>query len=136
MGKGLMQGTQSQLNFVPEKHTDFIFTMFAEEMGFVGCAVLLALYLALIWSIGLIAIRSRNVFGRLLCAGVAIALFVHVFVNIAMVMGVAPVVGVPLPLMSYGGTSLISTLFGFGLAMSAHASRKTLFDRRNLGWLV
>jgi rod shape determining protein RodA len=134
-GKGLLQGTQSQLDFVPEKQTDFIFTMFAEEMGFVGCIVLMVLYLLLIWSLMLIALRSRSVFGRLVASGVAISLFVHVFVNIAMVMGVAPVVGVPLPLVSYGGSSLFTTLFGLGLALSVHRDRDVLIDRKNIGWL-
>jgi rod shape determining protein RodA len=135
-GKGLLQGTQSQLDFVPEKQTDFIFTMFAEEMGFVGCIILMVLFLLLIWSLMLIALRCRSVFGRLLAGGVALSLFVHVFVNIAMVMGVAPVVGVPLPLVSYGGTSMVATLFGIGLALSAHRDRELLIDRKNIGWLV
>jgi rod shape determining protein RodA len=135
-GKGLLQGTQSQLDFVPEKQTDFIFTMFAEEMGFVGCIILMTLYLLLIWSLLLIALRSRSVFGRLVASGVALSLFVHIFVNIAMVMGVAPVVGVPLPLVSYGGSSLFTVLFGLGLALSAHRDRHVVFDRKNIGWFL
>ena len=116
-GKGFLQGTQTHLNFVPEKHTDFAFALWAEETGFVGSAILIALFLALIWCLMLMAWRSRSVFARLTIAGVATLLFLHVFVNIAMVVGVAPVVGVPLPLVSYGGTSLFSLMFGLGLAM-------------------
>jgi rod shape determining protein RodA len=122
-GKGFLQGTQSSLNFLPEKHTDFIFTAFGEEMGFVGCALLLALYaVLLIWLFGM-ALRCQNQFSRLVIAGVAMTLFVSVVVNVGMVMGVLPVVGVPLPLMSYGGTAMLTTLASLGLAMAAYANR-------------
>ena len=116
-GKGFLQGTQTQLDFVPEKHTDFVFALWAEETGFIGATILIGLFLVLVWCLILLALRSRSVFGRLLIAGVATSLFLHVFVNISMVVGLAPVVGVPLPLISYGGTSLFSLLAGLGLAL-------------------
>jgi rod shape determining protein RodA len=119
VGRGLLHGTQTQLDFVPEKHTDFVFALWAEETGFIGSALLIALFLALVWCLMALALRCRAVFARLVIAGVAISLFLHVFVNIAMVAGSAPVVGVPLPLISYGGTSLFSLMFGLGLAISA-----------------
>lgn len=132
-GKGFMQGTQSQLNFLPEKHTDFIFTMFAEEMGFVGSVSLLAVYLLVLVSIVYMALRVRSTFGRLVTAGVGITLFVYVFINVAMVMGLVPVVGVPLPLVSYGGTSMLTLMFGFGLVLNAHVHRKIQFRRHEIG---
>ena len=116
-GKGFLQGTQTQLDFVPEKHTDFIFALWAEETGFFGSMVLILLFLALVWCLILLALQAKTVFARLLIAGVATSLFLHVFVNIAMVVGLAPVVGVPLPLISYGGTSLFSLLIGLGLSL-------------------
>lgn len=122
-GKGFMQSTQSAMNALPEKHTDFIFSIFGEEMGFVGTAAVVVLYAAtLIVLIGM-ALRCHSQFGRLTIAGVAVTLFISVFVNIAMVIGVVPVVGVPLPFISYGGTSMISGLIGFGLAMCAFVNR-------------
>lgn len=134
-GKGLLKGTQGQLDFVPETHTDFIFTIFAEEMGFIGCMVLLALYVILLLVLVWMALRTSSVFGRLLIGGIGVSLFIHVFVNIAMVMGVAPVVGVPLPLVSYGGTSLFATMCGAGLALSAFAHRDDPISRKDTGWL-
>jgi rod shape determining protein RodA len=129
-GKGFLQGTQSHLNFLPEKQTDFIFTMLAEEFGIVGGLVLLALYtLLLVYGVA-IALRSRNQFGRLLAMGVTVTFFLYVFVNIAMVMGLIPVVGVPLPLISYGGTAMLSILFGFGLVMSVYIHRDVRLGRR------
>ncbi len=122
-GRGFLGGTQSQLNFLPEKHTDFIFTMFAEETGFVGALALMALYAALIVCLVLIALRARTTLGRLLAGGMAVVIGLHVSVNMAMVIGLAPVVGVPLPLVSYGGTSLLTLMFGLGLALSAHVHR-------------
>ncbi len=136
MGKGFMQGTQSHLNFLPEKHTDFIFTMFAEETGYVGGVILLFLYLLVLLSITYMAIRCRSPFGRLLAGGVGITLFVYVFINVAMVMGLVPVVGVPLPLVSYGGTSLLTTMLGFGLVLNAQVHRRAEFRRADVGWLV
>ncbi len=133
MGKGYLKGTQSQLDFLPEKHTDFIFTMFAEEMGFVGSLGLLALYLLVLMSIVYMALRCRTQFARLVAAGVGITMFVYVFINVAMVMGLVPVVGVPLPLVSYGGTSMITLMFGFGLVLNAHLHRRTRFRPHEVG---
>lgn len=135
MGKGYMQGTQSQLNFLPEKHTDFIFTMFAEEMGFIGSLSLLVVYLLVLLAIVYMALRCRSQFGRLVAAGIGITTFVYVFINVAMVMGLVPVVGVPLPLVSYGGTSMLSLMLGFGLVLNAHVHRKTRFRPHEIGIL-
>lgn len=122
-GKGWLSGTQSQLNFLPEKQTDFIFTLWAEEWGMVGALGLLALNL-LIVAYGLaIAMRCRHQFGRLLAAGITINFFLYVFVNVAMNMGLIPVGGVPLPLVSHGGSSMLTVMLGFGLLMSVHVHR-------------
>lgn len=118
-GKGFMQGTQAHLNFLPEKQTDFIFTMFCEEWGMVGAIVLLILYGLLIGYCFSVALRSRSTFASLLTLGLTMIFFFYIFINIAMVMGLAPVVGVPLPLMSYGGTSMLTVLLSFGLIFSA-----------------
>jgi rod shape determining protein RodA len=129
-GKGFLQGTQSHLSFLPEKQTDFIFTMFAEEFGLVGGLVLLGLY-TLIFAYGFaIALRSRSHFGRLLALGVTINFFLYVFINTAMVMGLIPVVGVPLPLVSYGGTAMLTVMFGFGLVISTYIHRDVHINRR------
>ena len=129
-GKGYLQGTQSHLNFLPEKHTDFIFTMFAEEFGMAGGCVLLALY-ALVVAYGFaIGLRSRNHFGRMLALGVTLNFFLYVFINTAMVMGLIPVVGVPLPLISYGGTAMLTLMFGFGLVISVYIHRDVRINRR------
>ena len=128
-GKGFLQGTQSHLNFLPEKQTDFIFTMLAEEFGMVGGLVLIALYL-LVAIYGLaIALRSRNQFGRLVAMGVTVAFMFNVFINIAMVMGIVPVVGMPLPLISYGGSSMLTLLFAFGLLMNVYVHRDVSIGR-------
>ncbi len=120
IGKGYMNGTQSQQSFLPEKQTDFIFTMFGEEFGFLGAFMLLSIYtfivIMLFWS----AKTCRNRFGQLVCFGFMLNFFVYYFINISMVLGILPTVGVPLPLMSFGGSSLISLLFGFGLCQNAH----------------
>ncbi len=122
-GKGFMQGTQSRLNFLPEKHTDFIFTTLAEEFGFVGAFTLLMLY-ALIIGFGIVAaLQNRDRFSSLLIVGVVANFFFYIAVNLSMVMGMAPVVGVPLPLLSYGGSALLVILVGFGLVQSAHVHR-------------
>jgi rod shape determining protein RodA len=122
-GKGYLQGTQSHLNFLPERHTDFIFTMLAEEFGLVGGLLLLLLY-AILMVYGLaVAVRSRNHFGRLLAMGVTVTILLYVFVNTAMVMGLIPVVGVPLPMLSYGGTALLTVLTGCGFLMNAYIHR-------------
>lgn len=130
LGKGFLEGTQSHLNFLPERQTDFIFTMLAEEFGIVGGLVLLALYTLLLAYGIAIALRSRSHFGRMLAMGVTVTFFLYVFVNIAMVMGLIPVVGVPLPLISYGGTALLSILFGFGLVLSVYVHRDVRMGRR------
>lgn len=122
-GKGYMEGTQSQLQFLPEMQTDFIFTIFGEEFGFIGAAGLLGLYLTIILTGMAIAMRAKLHFARLLSVGVVVAFSFYVLINTGMVMGLAPVVGVPLPLVSYGGTVMISIMAGFGLIMSAHATR-------------
>jgi rod shape determining protein RodA len=119
-GKGLTNGSQGQLDFLPEKQTDFIFTMLAEELGFVGAMGLLTLYGLLLVFAWMVAVRSRHAFGRLLATGVASLLFAHVFINMAMVMGMIPVVGVPLPFLSYGGSFLIATLAACGLLLNAY----------------
>lgn len=122
-GKGFMQGTQSQLNFLPEKHTDFIFTMFAEEMGLYGALGLLLMYFLVLLIGYFIARQARSAFGRILAMSVCVSFFVYLFVNIAMVVGLLPVVGVPLPLMSYGGTSMMTVLFGMGLLLNVQVNR-------------
>ena len=122
-GKGFMQGTQSRLNFIPEKHTDFIFTTLAEEFGFVGAVSLLALYVLIIVFCVISALQNRDRFSSLLTLGIAMTFFLFFAVNMAMVMGLAPVVGVPLPLVSYGGSAMLVLLLGFGLVQSAHVHR-------------
>ncbi|HUU67253.1 MAG TPA: rod shape-determining protein RodA [Methyloceanibacter sp.] len=134
-GKGFMQGTQAQLNFLPEKHTDFIFTMFAEEMGFIGAVALLALYLLTLFFITYMALRCRSIFARLIAAGMGLCLFTYVFINVAMVTGLVPVVGVPLPLVSYGGTSMLTMIVGLGFVLNAHVNRRVTLRREEAGAL-
>lgn len=122
-GKGFMQGTQSRLNFLPEKHTDFIFTTLAEEFGFVGAFSLLVLYALIIGFCLVAAWQNRDRFSALLIIGVVANFFFYIAVNLSMVMGMAPVVGVPLPLLSYGGSAMMVLLVGFGLVQSAHVHR-------------
>jgi rod shape determining protein RodA len=122
-GKGFMQGTQSRLNFLPEKHTDFIFTTLAEDFGFVGAFSLLGLYALIIGFCIVAALQNRDRFSALLIIGVAANFFFYIAVNLSMVMGMAPVVGVPLPLLSYGGSAMLVLLVGFGLVQSAHVHR-------------
>lgn len=122
-GKGFLQGTQAHLSFLPEKQTDFVFTMLAEEFGLVGGMVLLGLYTLLMAYGFAIALRSRSHFGRLLAIGVTATFFLYVFINIAMVMGLIPVVGAPLPLVSYGGTAMVTVLFAFGLLLGVYVHR-------------
>ena len=118
LGKGFLQGTQSYLEFLPEKHTDFIFTLFSEEFGFVGSIILIFLYALLIYRIIRIGFLSRSFFAKLYCFGFASALFLYIFVNIAMVLGLLPIVGAPLPIMSYGGSSMLSIMLGLSIVMS------------------
>ncbi|HEY0975754.1 MAG TPA: rod shape-determining protein RodA [Solimonas sp.] len=125
-GKGWMQGTQAHLDFLPEAHTDFIFAVFTEEMGFLGFILLLILYLAVVGRCLWIALRAQDTFQRLLAGSLALVFFIYVFINIGMVIGLLPVVGVPLPLVSYGGTSAVSLLASFGMLMSIHTHRKLL----------
>ena len=132
-GKGFLEGSQSHLNFLPEKQTDFIFTALAEEWGIVGGMTLLALYTLIIVYGYAIALRSRSQFGRLLALGMTSMFFLYVFINIAMVMGLLPVVGVPLPLVSYGGTSMLTLLFGFGLIMGVYVHRDVSVGRNGGG---
>lgn len=122
-GRGFMQGTQSRLNFLPEKHTDFIFTTLAEEFGFMGGVALLLLYLGILTACAVSALQSQNRFAQLLILGIAANFFLYFAVNMAMVMGLAPVVGVPLPLVSYGGSAMVMILIGFGLVQSACVHR-------------
>jgi rod shape determining protein RodA len=133
MGKGFMQGTQAQLNFLPEKHTDFIFTMFSEEMGFLGATLLLALYLLALLFITYMALRCRSTFPRLVAAGMGLCLFAYVFINVAMVTGLVPVVGVPLPLVSYGGTSMLTMMVALGFVLNAHVNKAMRIRREDLG---
>ena len=129
-GKGFLDGSQSHLNFLPEKQTDFIFTMLAEEFGLVGGLGLIGLYvLILVYGIA-ISLRSSSHFGRLLGMGVTTTFFVYVFINIAMVTGLIPVVGVPLPLVSYGGTALMTLMIGFGLLIGIYVHRDVVLPRR------
>ncbi|WP_071673021.1 rod shape-determining protein RodA [Nioella nitratireducens] len=122
-GRGFMQGTQSSLNFLPEKHTDFIFTTLAEEFGFVGGASLLGLYLLILVFCVWTALQTKDRFASLVTLGVAVTFFLYFSINMAMVMGLAPVVGVPLPLVSYGGSAMLVLLAAFGLVQSAHIHR-------------
>lgn len=118
-GKGFMQGTQSRLDFVPEKHTDFVAAMLGEEWGFLGLLALIAIYGVLLFALARGAARSESRFGQLMIAGAAMTVFSYVFINLAMITGLVPVVGIPLPLISYGGSSMMSVMTGLGLAMSA-----------------
>jgi rod shape determining protein RodA len=126
-GKGFLQGTQGHLDFLPEKQTDFIFTMIGEEFGFVGGLAVLALLGLIIVGGMLIALRCRNQFGRLVALGISCNFFLYVFVNIAMVMGVIPVGGVPLPLVSHGGSAMLTVMVGFGVLMSVQVHRDVVF---------
>jgi len=122
-GRGFMQGTQSRLNFLPEKHTDFIFNTLAEEFGFVGGVSLLALYVLILLFCVVAALQNRDRFSSLLILGVGLTFFLFFAVNMSMVMGLAPVVGVPLPMVSYGGSAMLILMIGFGLVQSAHVHR-------------
>ena len=117
-GKGFLQGSQSYLDYLPEKHTDFIFTLFSEEFGFVGSLILLLIYAFVIYRIAAIGNQSKSNFAKLFCFGFAAAFFVYVTVNMAMVLGLLPIVGAPLPIMSYGGSSMLSIMIGLGIVMS------------------
>ena len=126
MGKGFLKGTQSYLEFLPEKHTDFIFTLYSEEFGFIGSILLLILYAIIILRIIVIGSSSRSFFGRLFCYGFAASLFIYISVNMCMVLGLLPIVGSPLPIMSYGGSSMLATMVGFALVMSTKIYNRQL----------
>ena len=125
-GKGYLKGTQSYLEFLPEKHTDFIFTLFSEEHGFLGSVILLILYAVLIFRILNIGSKSRSYFGKLFCYGFGSAIFVYVTVNMSMVLGLLPIVGSPLPIMSYGGSSMLATMIGLSIVMSTKIHSKQI----------
>ncbi len=123
-GKGFLQGTQSYLEFLPEKHTDFIFTLFSEEFGFLGSVLLLLLYAIIIYRVIKIGAISRSYFAKLFCYSFGTSLFVYIVINMSMVLGLLPIVGSPLPIMSYGGSSMLATMIGFGIVMSAKIHSK------------
>ena len=125
-GKGFLKGTQGYLEFLPEKHTDFIFTLYSEEFGFIGSLFLLILYSVIIYRIILAGMGSRNFFGRLFCFGFASSIFIYITVNMSMVLGLLPIVGSPLPIMSYGGSSMLATMIGFGVVMSSKIYNRQL----------
>jgi rod shape determining protein RodA len=131
-GRGFGQGTQSHLDFLPEKQTDFIFTMLAEEFGLLGGLGMIGLYIIILGYGFAIAFRARNHFGRLVALGLTTTIFLYVFINVAMVMGVVPVVGVPLPLVSYGGTAMLTVMVAFGLIMCVYVHRDLRLTRGGL----
>jgi len=132
-GKGFLQGTQSRLNFLPEAQTDFIWTSFCEEFGFVGAVGLLILFAVVIGYGIQIAMSARSQFGRLLAMGITLNFFFYIMINGLMVMGLIPVVGIPMPLLSYGGTAMLTVMFGFGLLMSVHVHRQVEIPRHSGG---
>ena len=123
-GKGFLKGTQSYLEFLPEKHTDFIFTLFSEEFGFLGSVLLLLIYAVIIYRVIKIGVISRSYFAKLFCYSFGASLFVYIVINMSMVLGLLPIVGSPLPIMSYGGSSMLATMIGFGIVMSAKIHNK------------
>ena len=125
-GKGFLKGTQSYLEFLPEKHTDFIFTLFSEEFGFVGSVILLIIYSIIIFRIVAIGASSRSYFAKIFCYSFGAAIFVFITINMSMVLGLLPIVGSPLPIMSYGGSSMLATMTGFGIVMSAKVHSQQL----------
>ncbi len=127
-GKGFLKGTQGYLEFLPEKHTDFIFTLFSEEFGFLGSIFLLLVYVVLIFRILRIGALSRSFFGKFFCYGFGSAIFVYITVNMAMVLGLLPIVGSPLPIMSYGGSSMLATMIGLGIVMSTKVYSRQLIS--------
>jgi len=128
-GKGWLSGSQSQLEFIPERSTDFIFAVYAEEFGLIGILLLMALYLFLVFRGLMIAFYAHDTYSRLLAGSLSVTFFFYVFVNIGMVSGILPVVGVPLPLISYGGTSMVTLMIGFGMLMSINSNKKMLARR-------
>ena len=134
-GKGFLLGTQSRLSFLPEKETDFIFTMIGEEFGFFGTLALLGLFAMVIYYGIQVAVLSRSQFGRLLAMGITVNFFLYIMINGLMVMGLIPVVGIPMPLISYGGTAMMTVMFGFGLLMSVHVHRQIDVPRHSSGMI-
>ncbi len=128
-GKGYMHGTQSHLNYLPEKQTDFIFTMFCEEFGMMGALILISFYGLMLFYGTKIALQCQSIFARLIAVGIVMTLFIYVFVNMAMVMGLLPVVGIPLPLVSYGGTALTTLMIGFGFLLNADVNGDQRLER-------
>jgi len=124
-GKGFLNGSQAYLNYLPEKHTDFIFTLFSEEFGFMGSALIILLYATIIYRITRIGMLTRSIFAKLYCFGFASAFFVFVAVNMSMVLGLLPIVGAPLPILSYGGSSMLAIMLGLGIAMSCNIYKNT-----------
>ena len=127
-GKGFLKGTQGYLDFLPEKHTDFIFTLFSEEFGFIGSVLLLFLYAFIIFRILMIGSNSRNYFGKFFCYGFAISIFFYISVNMLMVLGMLPIVGSPLPIMSYGGSSMLSMMIALGIVMSTRIYSREIIN--------
>ncbi len=125
-GKGFLKGTQGYLEFLPEKHTDFIFTLYSEEFGFIGSIILLLIYAVLIFRILKIGSLSRSFFGKFFCYGFGSAIFIYIVVNMSMVLGLLPIVGSPLPIMSYGGSSMLATMIGLSIAMSTKIYERQL----------
>ena len=123
-GKGFLKGTQNYLEFLPEKHTDFIFTQYAEEFGFIGSLCLLLIYIVVIFRIIQIGTTSRSYFGKIFCYGYGSAIFFYITVNMSMVLGLLPIVGSPLPIMSYGGSSMLATMIGFSIVLSSRIYNK------------
>ena len=124
-GKGFLKGSQNQLSFLPEKHTDFIFTLLNEEWGFFGFSIVMLMYIILLLVCYRVAFNSIHYFGKIATIGVATMIFLHVFINVGMISGLLPVVGTPIPLLSYGGSNLVSVLIGLGLVLSVDRSRKS-----------
>ena len=124
-GKGFLKGTQGYLEFLPEKHTDFIFTLYSEEFGFIGSIFLLLVYVIFIFRILRIGSFSRSFFGKFFCYGFGSAIFIYIVINMSMVLGLLPIVGSPLPIMSYGGSSMLATMIGFSIVMSTK-----IYDRQ------
>ena len=125
-GKGFLKGTQSYLEFLPEKHTDFIFTLFSEEFGFLGSVLLLIIYAIIIYRIVAIGAGARSYFAKIFCYSFGAAIFVYITINMSMVLGLVPIVGSPLPIMSYGGSSMLATMIGFGIVLSAKINHKQM----------
>jgi rod shape determining protein RodA len=135
LGKGFLMGTQSRLNFLPEKQTDFILAIIGEEFGFLGLMLLLGMFAAVIWNGVQISLAARSHFGRLLAMGVTLNFFLYIMINGLMVMGLIPVVGIPMPLVSYGGTAMMTVMIGFGLLMGVHVHRQVTVPSHSSGMI-